>query len=168
MTLIEHTSHFMKQFTVSGYVINAAGDRVLLVHHRKLATWLAPGGHVDPDETPQAAVVREVFEETGIRATVRPHPGIDLGADSSKEAQLDLPTSMSYQLIPERPGEPAHIHLDMAFVLDATGEETVDFAADEVHGAGWFSLADIEELDTFPSVRAITRSLLAGPGSVSA
>lgn len=44
----------------------------------------------------------------------------------------------------------------------------MNFAADEVHGAGWFSLADVMELDTFPSVRAISRSLLADPASITA
>ncbi|MDD7930266.1 NUDIX hydrolase [Microbacterium thalli] len=160
MTIIERTTHFEKQFTVSGYVVNGAGDRVLLVHHRKLLKWLPPGGHVDPDETPQVAVVREVREETGIRAALRPRPGIDLEVDGTKEAQLDLPLSMSYQLIPERPGEPAHIHMDMAFALDVVGDETIDAAEAEVHAAGWFSLDELQELDTFPSVRAIVRSLI--------
>ncbi|WP_424447934.1 NUDIX hydrolase [Microbacterium arborescens] len=160
MTIIERTTHFEKQFTVSGYVVNGVGDRVLLVHHRKLLKWLPPGGHVDPDETPHVAVVREVRAETGIRAALRPHPGIDPEVDGTKEAQLDLPLSMSYQLIPERPGEPAHIHMDMAFALDVMGDETVDAAEAEVHAAGWFFLDELHGLDTFPSVRAIARSLI--------
>lgn len=41
--------------------------RVLLVRptHRE-NVWVAPGGAVDPDEQPQDAVVREVWEETGL------------------------------------------------------------------------------------------------------
>jgi 8-oxo-dGTP pyrophosphatase MutT (NUDIX family) len=41
--------------------------RVLLVRptHRE-NVWVAPGGAVDPDEHPQDAVVREVWEETGL------------------------------------------------------------------------------------------------------
>src|SRR3954467_3624108 len=41
--------------------------RVLLVRpvHRD-NVWVAPGGSVDPDEQPQDAVVREVWEETGL------------------------------------------------------------------------------------------------------
>lgn len=31
--------------------------------------WVTPGGGIDPDETPADAAVREVFEETGYRAT---------------------------------------------------------------------------------------------------
>ena len=42
--------------------------RVLLVRpaHRDTAVWMAPGGAIDPDEQPQDAVVREVWEETGL------------------------------------------------------------------------------------------------------
>ena len=47
---------------------------VLLVHERSDAgdstVWLAPGGGVEPGETPVHAAVREVYEETGIRAAV--------------------------------------------------------------------------------------------------
>ena len=41
--------------------------RVLLVRpSRRDNVWVAPGGAVDPDEAPQDAVVREVWEETGL------------------------------------------------------------------------------------------------------
>jgi ADP-ribose pyrophosphatase YjhB (NUDIX family) len=32
--------------------------------------FVLPGGHVDKDETPEGAVVREVAEETGLRVTI--------------------------------------------------------------------------------------------------
>jgi 8-oxo-dGTP pyrophosphatase MutT (NUDIX family) len=41
-------------------------DRVLMVRHADRGVWVAPGGAVDPGETPQDAVVREVWEETGL------------------------------------------------------------------------------------------------------
>ena len=41
-------------------------DRVLLVRHSNGGVWVTPGGAIDPDEAPQDAVVREVWEETGL------------------------------------------------------------------------------------------------------
>src|SRR3954451_2776401 len=52
--------------TCSGMVIAPDRDRILLVHHRRLARWLLPGGHVEPeDETIAGTARREVTEETG-------------------------------------------------------------------------------------------------------
>ncbi len=41
-------------------------DKVLLIHHRKLNIWIPVGGHIEPNETPDEAVQREVGEETGL------------------------------------------------------------------------------------------------------
>src|SRR5258708_36193523 len=60
--------------TASAVVVSAAGDGVLLLHHRKLERWLQPGGHGDPGETRgEQVALREALEETGI-AGLALHP----------------------------------------------------------------------------------------------
>lgn len=40
-------------------------NRVLLVKHADKGLWVAPGGSIEPNETPADAAVREMWEETG-------------------------------------------------------------------------------------------------------
>lgn len=50
-------------------------DHILMVQHRdeERTYWTLPGGGVEANETAPQAVVREVWEETGLRATVVRH-----------------------------------------------------------------------------------------------
>lgn len=50
------------------YVVN--GDAVLLRFHEKYDFWCSPGGHVELDEDPEEAALREVKEETGLDVTL--------------------------------------------------------------------------------------------------
>lgn len=45
-------------------------EKILLIKHKKIKKWLSPGGHVDENELPHLAAVREFLEETGLRVKV--------------------------------------------------------------------------------------------------
>ncbi|MEN3361534.1 MAG: hypothetical protein V7637_5516 [Mycobacteriales bacterium] len=63
----------IRHFTASAIVFDDS-ERVLLVHHNKLRQWLYPGGHVEENEDPAQAALREVLEETGVQAEVIAEP----------------------------------------------------------------------------------------------
>jgi 8-oxo-dGTP pyrophosphatase MutT (NUDIX family) len=55
--------HEMIDMTVSVYIVRDGA--VLLHHHAKTGKWLPPGGHIELDEDPNEAAIREAKEETG-------------------------------------------------------------------------------------------------------
>lgn len=112
------------------------------MHHRKIGLWLYPGGHVDPNETPAEAAVREVVEETGVQAVVLGEPGFVHPAvrwHASPWAVIEMDVTDS------KVG--AHQHIDFVYVCRAAG---VDLAVrrEEVVGARWVPVADVAELCT--------------------
>jgi len=56
-------------FTATGIVFNSE-KKILMIHHNKLQVWLPPGGHIDENELPDDAVLREILEETGVKAKI--------------------------------------------------------------------------------------------------
>ena len=55
--------HEKIDFTVALFIVHQ--EKVLLVHHRKLGKWLPIGGHIELDEDPEQAALREAKEESG-------------------------------------------------------------------------------------------------------
>ncbi len=62
-----------RAFSVAVYA--RRGDRVLVIEHRRLATWLPIGGELEPGETPLEAARRELREETGLEGRFHPLVG---------------------------------------------------------------------------------------------
>lgn len=56
--------HEKIDFTVAIFVVH--DGCVLLIHHRKLDQWLPLGGHIELDEDPEQAALREAREESGL------------------------------------------------------------------------------------------------------
>ena len=56
--------HYHVDFTVAIFVVR--DGKVLLIHHRNLDKWLPLGGHIDLNEDPEAAALREAKEESGL------------------------------------------------------------------------------------------------------
>lgn len=106
-------------FTASAFVVDETCERTCLVTHVKLGRLLQPGGHIEPtDESLEAAALREAREETALELALHP--------------RAPRPFDLDIHLIPERPGEPAHHHLDVRFLLVGRGEPC--------QGAAWHPL----------------------------
>jgi 8-oxo-dGTP pyrophosphatase MutT (NUDIX family) len=131
------TASFLpKHLVVTGYVVDSG--RVLLLMHGKLKRWLPPGGHVESTEDPLRALVREIWEETGL--LVAP---IDMGDRSGSEEGVNvLPTPHHLQV---ETIDGKHEHIDMVYFctrLDGTLKGNA-----ESREVRWFSR---EDLGRFP------------------
>lgn len=60
--------HEKIDFTVETFAVY--NDKVLLRKHDKYKKWLSVGGHIELDEDPNQAAVREVKEEVGLDVTL--------------------------------------------------------------------------------------------------
>ncbi|KLK91551.1 hypothetical protein AA309_19330 [Microvirga vignae] len=132
---IHSRSTFPGHITASAFILDEAGRRILLIHHRSLARWLQPGGHYEAPESLEVSALREAFEETGVQNLV-----IDPWHQASR-----LPIDIDSHLIPARPqkGEPEHWHHDIRYIVRAQeGGVSPDLA--EVHGAEWRDVAELE------------------------
>ncbi len=51
--------------SIAGIVFSPDRTSVLLIQRRDVPVWVLPGGGIEPSETPEGAVIREILEETG-------------------------------------------------------------------------------------------------------
>jgi 8-oxo-dGTP pyrophosphatase MutT (NUDIX family) len=117
-------------FTASAFVVDETGTRTCLVEHAKLGRLLQPGGHVEPaDPSLEEAALREAREETALELELHP--------------TAPRPFDLDIHEIPARPGEPAHFHLDVRFLLVGRGEPCAGAAW---HAIGAFGDGSVDRL----------------------
>lgn len=148
-----------KHPTASGFVLR--DGRLLLVFHRKHQVWIYPGGHVEKDETPDEACLREIREETGLSCRITSPRNPSLGMPGMVEV-LHTPWMVLCERIPARGEEPEHCHIDFAYLCEPLpGQDRLTQDQRETDGIGWFSLEELTpSLPLFPDFRRQATILL--------
>jgi len=62
--------------SVSGALFSQDRTQVLLILRRDVPVWVLPGGGVDPNESPDHAILREILEETGFHVKISRLAGV--------------------------------------------------------------------------------------------
>lgn len=130
--------------TASGIVLSPDRGSMLLVYHRRLARWLQPGGHIEPqDATMVGAARREILEETGVR--------VDEGVTA-------VVVGVDVHIIPAARGEPEHRHHDIAFRFVAATMALP--ASEERNEVRWCPVGDLGRYSVdLPLQRSVERAI---------
>ncbi|MDR1393416.1 MAG: NUDIX hydrolase [Bifidobacteriaceae bacterium] len=152
-TQAEATLPVVEEVSAGGLVVDAidgvAHAAVIARRNRGgRLEWCLPKGHLEDGETPAAAAVREILEETGIRGQVIRHLG-----------------SIDYWFVGQshRVHKVVHHYLLSAQEGQLTAENDPDAEAEE---AAWVPLDELRERLAYPNERRLVqmaRRLLDGP-----
>lgn len=138
-----------RHFCASVFVVDPETKKLLLVFHKKFHKWVQPGGHIEENETPEEAALREVYEETGLKIKL-------LGERFPREDDFIRP--LGIQKNRNLKGE---MHIDIIYVAVPLHDGDLILNVDESLGIGWFTRDQLEALEIFPDIK-ITLDYILG------
>lgn len=138
-------------FTVTAYIVYR--NKVLLIDHKELKKWLPVGGHIELDEDPDLALIREVKEESGLDVTVL----AEIPPVSQKNTKfLFRPEGVTVHDITK-----THKHIDLIYFCK-TSSSKVTLAEGEHNDIKWFSKKELDDTiyNLRPSVKYYAKMAL--------
>lgn len=159
-----HTEPGQHDHTVTGYVVRIDGvePKVLLHMHKKLNMLLPPGGHIELDETPWAAMMHELREEVGydIQQLSVLQPRLRFSQD---ELTAEIVLHPQPLLMNTHGITPEHYHSDTAYAFVVTSEPIYSLSDDESADIRWMTkdeLASLPLSDIRQNIRAAYLAIL--------
>jgi 8-oxo-dGTP pyrophosphatase MutT (NUDIX family) len=126
-------------YTVGVFVVYE--NKVLLRLHDKYNIWLSVGGHIELNEDPNQAAVREVKEEIGLDIALYdkllPYEKID-----EHHKELIPPFFMNIHSISEK-----HKHIILIYFAKSDSQEIIEGQGEKSSGWKWMTKKEIEEAD---------------------
>ena len=134
--------------TASAFVLNKEHTKMLVVYHNIYDGWIYPGGHADGEEDLLSVALREVEEETNLKATVLDNK---IYAIQSLSVKGHIKRG-SYV--------PAHTHLDVVYIMEADETLKLVYREDESKGVKWMPLEDVDDNTVVDFMRPVHRKLV--------
>ncbi|MBI1833673.1 MAG: NUDIX domain-containing protein [Candidatus Andersenbacteria bacterium] len=126
--------HNLIDFTVAIFIVHK--NKVLLVDHKKLKSWLPIGGHIELHENPEEALIREIKEECGLE--------VELIGGNKPDIQDNEATPLLAPLYMDiHSANPPHQHIGLIY-FGKSATNNVSLAAAEHHNFRWFTREDIK------------------------
>lgn len=130
-----------RHFCASAFIINPHNKKILLVKHHLFNKWVQPGGHIEEDETPEEAAIRETYEETGIKISL-------IGERFPREDDLIRPLGIQCNR-----KENGDRHFDITYAGVPNNPDSDLIISNESTDIGWFTRQELENLPIFPDVK---------------
>jgi len=135
--------HEKIDFVVETFIVHK--DKVLLRLHDKFHFWLSIGGHVELDEDPNQAAIREIKEEVGL--DVKLYAGNKLNAYSDDEdKQLIPPVGLSRHFV-----NPTHEHVCHTYFATAVSDTVIPEKPDDQWK--WVTKEELKTMGLKPAVQ---------------
>lgn len=118
--------------TSSGYIVNKAKDKVLMIYHNIYKSWAWTGGHADGDDDLLDVAIREACEETGLKK---------VKAVNNKILSLDVLNVRGH--IKHGQYVSSHLHLSVAYLLEADENDDLIVNKEETSGVKWLPIDEL-------------------------
>jgi len=148
--------HELIDYTAGVYVVYK--DKVLIRRHEKYGFWIHVGGHIELDEHPVEAAIREVKEEVGLDIVIESYDGAKAKdttkrlSEAEKATPLPTPKHMNIHPIDE-----THQHLDLIFYGLSKTDQVIPESPDDQ----WVWLT-AEEVEKHPDMTALMKKYALG------
>ncbi len=130
-----------RAFSVAVYARRGGpGGKVLVIFHKRLATWLPVGGELEAGETPLEAAARELREETALVGRFGPLAGALDGVP------------WGYLGYEEHDAGSKGLHMNFVFLAEVADDVEV-VPCDEMSDHRWIDRAALDELESPANVR---------------
>jgi 8-oxo-dGTP pyrophosphatase MutT (NUDIX family) len=139
--------HEKVDFTVEVFIVYK--NKVLLRIHDKHKIWLSVGGHIELDEDPIEAAIREVKEEVGLEVEL---VGTKAPLEDEKD-EVDYRHLVGPRFLGSHQVNKIHKHVIFVYFAKAKSDKVFDLMSEHERAeTKWVTKDELKDMNLFPNV----------------
>jgi 8-oxo-dGTP pyrophosphatase MutT (NUDIX family) len=135
--------------TSSALILNESKDKLLMIYHNIYDSWSWTGGHADGEADLLQVAIKEAKEETGLRKVT---------VYDQKIVALDILPVFGH--LKNNQPVSAHLHLSVAYLLQASESESLTIKPDENSDVKWISISELSDYVSEPHMQVVYDKIL--------